>query len=194
MSEPDTQFLTERRHASRLIARFTAPARDADRIGQPRIEEPIRWPSPTEAPTGCEEFDRARQLLTEFRDEEALDYFELASGRATDAAVRASSNTRTKASAGARPRIASPGKKTPHRLRRYGVLAGLAAGASLGGLLVATAPDAVPALPLAALITTLFLAARARRRVPGPVPASVPVPRTAPGAEDRGSSLPAGGT
>jgi len=41
-------------------------------------------------PTGCEEFDRARGLLTEFRDEEALDYFELASGRATDAAVRAS--------------------------------------------------------------------------------------------------------
>jgi hypothetical protein len=40
--------------------------------------------------SGCEEFDRARQLLTEFRDEEALDYFELASGRATDPAVRAS--------------------------------------------------------------------------------------------------------
>jgi hypothetical protein len=45
---------------------------------------------PDRAPTGCEEFDRARELLTEFRDEEALDYFELASGRATDAAVRAS--------------------------------------------------------------------------------------------------------
>jgi hypothetical protein len=42
------------------------------------------------APSGCEEFDRARQLLTEFRDEEALDYFELASGRSTDPAVRAS--------------------------------------------------------------------------------------------------------
>ena len=41
-------------------------------------------------PSGCEEFDRARELLAEFRDEEALDYFELASGRATDAAVRAS--------------------------------------------------------------------------------------------------------
>jgi hypothetical protein len=40
--------------------------------------------------SGCEEFDRARQLLTEFREEEALDYFELASGRATDRAVRAS--------------------------------------------------------------------------------------------------------
>src|SRR5580693_4069177 len=60
--------------------------------------------------------------------------------------------------------LVSPGKKTPHRLRRYGVLAGLAAGASLGGLLVATAPDAVPALPLAALITTLFLAGRAAAR------------------------------
>jgi len=41
-------------------------------------------------PSGCEEFDRARELLAEFRDEEALDYFELASGRATDACVRAS--------------------------------------------------------------------------------------------------------
>jgi hypothetical protein len=40
--------------------------------------------------SGCEEFDRARELLAEFRDEEALDYFELASGRATDANVRAS--------------------------------------------------------------------------------------------------------
>lgn len=40
--------------------------------------------------SGCDEFDRARELLAEFRDEEALDYFELASGRATDAAVRAS--------------------------------------------------------------------------------------------------------
>ena len=40
--------------------------------------------------SGCEEFDRARRLLADFRDEEALDYFELASGRATDPAVRAS--------------------------------------------------------------------------------------------------------
>jgi hypothetical protein len=40
--------------------------------------------------SGCEEFDRARQLLQEFRDDEALDYFELASGRSTDAEVRAS--------------------------------------------------------------------------------------------------------
>jgi uncharacterized membrane protein YoaK (UPF0700 family) len=81
--------------------------------------------------------------------------------------------------------LVSPGKKTPHRLRRYGVLAGLAAGASLGGLLVATAPDAVPALPLAALITTLFLAARA---------AASPDESPEAGTEDRGSSLPAGGT
>ena len=43
-----------------------------------------------DGPSGCEEFDRARRLLTEFRDEEALDYFELASGRSTDPAVRAS--------------------------------------------------------------------------------------------------------
>jgi hypothetical protein len=41
-------------------------------------------------PSGCDEFDQARRLLTEFRDDEALDYFELASGRATDPAVRAS--------------------------------------------------------------------------------------------------------
>ena len=41
-------------------------------------------------PSGCEEFDRARELLVEFRDEEAIDFFELASGRSTDAAVRAS--------------------------------------------------------------------------------------------------------
>lgn len=41
-------------------------------------------------PSGCEEFDHARQLLREFRDDEALDYFELASGRAADPVVRAS--------------------------------------------------------------------------------------------------------
>ena len=41
-------------------------------------------------PSGCEEFDHARRLLTEFRDDEALDYFEVASGCATDPAVRAS--------------------------------------------------------------------------------------------------------
>ncbi len=41
-------------------------------------------------PSGCEEFDQARRLLAEFRDEEALDYFELASGRATDPEIRAS--------------------------------------------------------------------------------------------------------
>ena len=55
--------------------------------------------------------------------------------------------------------LVSPGKDTPHGLRRFGVLIGLAAGAGLCGLLVATAPDVVPALPLAALITTLVLAA-----------------------------------
>jgi hypothetical protein len=35
------------------------------------------------ASSGCEEFDHARRLLSEFRDEEALDSFELASGRST---------------------------------------------------------------------------------------------------------------
>ena len=67
--------------------------------------------------------------------------------------------------------LVSPGKNTPYRLRRSGVLAGLAAGASLCGLLVATAAYAVPALPLAALITTLVLAARLLRlRVRSPRP------------------------
>ncbi len=55
--------------------------------------------------------------------------------------------------------LVSPGQDTPHGPRRFGVLIGLAAGAGLCGLLVATAPDSVPALPLAALITTLALAA-----------------------------------
>jgi uncharacterized membrane protein YoaK (UPF0700 family) len=55
--------------------------------------------------------------------------------------------------------LVSPGKETQYGVRRFGVLIGLAAGAGLCGLLVATAADAVPALPLAALITTLVLAA-----------------------------------
>jgi uncharacterized membrane protein YoaK (UPF0700 family) len=55
--------------------------------------------------------------------------------------------------------LVSPGQDTPHGLRRFGVLIGLAAGASLCGLLVATAAAGVPALPLAALITTIVLAA-----------------------------------
>ena len=54
--------------------------------------------------------------------------------------------------------LASPGKSTPHGVRRFGVLIGLVAGASLSGLLVATAANWVPALPLAALITTIVAA------------------------------------
>jgi uncharacterized membrane protein YoaK (UPF0700 family) len=54
--------------------------------------------------------------------------------------------------------LVSPGPPAPDRWRRLGVLLGLAAGASLTGLLVATAPDGVPALPLAALITAVVLA------------------------------------
>jgi uncharacterized membrane protein YoaK (UPF0700 family) len=54
--------------------------------------------------------------------------------------------------------LVSPGQDTPHGLRRFGVLIGLAVGAGLCGLLVATAADAVPVLPLAALVTTLVLA------------------------------------
>src|SRR5580698_10003128 len=38
--------------------------------------------------------------------------------------------------------LASPGKRTPNAGRRFGVLIGLVAGASLSGLLVATAADA----------------------------------------------------
>jgi uncharacterized membrane protein YoaK (UPF0700 family) len=68
--------------------------------------------------------------------------------------------------------LVSPGQDTPHGLRRFGVLIGLVAGASLCGLFVATAAGVVPVLPLAALVTTLVLAtgpgwrpARVRERV-----------------------------
>ena len=54
--------------------------------------------------------------------------------------------------------LVRPGQDTPHGPRRFGVLIGLAAGAGLCGLLVATAANSVPALPLAAIITTLALA------------------------------------
>jgi uncharacterized membrane protein YoaK (UPF0700 family) len=56
--------------------------------------------------------------------------------------------------------LARPGEQAPHLPRRFGVLFGLAAGASLSGLLIATAPDAMPALPLAAVVTALVLAHR----------------------------------
>jgi uncharacterized membrane protein YoaK (UPF0700 family) len=59
--------------------------------------------------------------------------------------------------------LINPGSGTPDRWRRLGVLLGLVAGASLAGLLVATAPDGVPALPLAALITAVVLAWRPPR-------------------------------
>jgi uncharacterized membrane protein YoaK (UPF0700 family) len=54
--------------------------------------------------------------------------------------------------------LVSPRQDTPHGTRRFGVLIGLAAGASLCGLFVATVARAVPVLPLAALLTTLVLA------------------------------------
>jgi uncharacterized membrane protein YoaK (UPF0700 family) len=56
--------------------------------------------------------------------------------------------------------LARTGQATPHGLRRVGVLIGLVAGASLCGLLVATAASAVPALLLTALVVTLVLALR----------------------------------
>ena len=59
--------------------------------------------------------------------------------------------------------LVSAGPGTQDRRRRLGVLLGLAAGASLTGLLIAKAPDGAPALPLAALITSLVLASRPPR-------------------------------
>jgi uncharacterized membrane protein YoaK (UPF0700 family) len=56
--------------------------------------------------------------------------------------------------------LARPGQATSQRTRRVGVLIGLVAGASLCGLLVATAASAVPALLLGALVATLVLAWR----------------------------------
>jgi len=54
--------------------------------------------------------------------------------------------------------LASPGQDTPHGPRRFGVLIGLLAGAVLSGLLLATAIDGVPFLPLAAVAVALVLA------------------------------------
>ena len=55
--------------------------------------------------------------------------------------------------------LARPGQEMKHGARRIGVLIGLATGALLCGLLVATAPRVVPVLPLAAVITALVLSA-----------------------------------
>jgi uncharacterized membrane protein YoaK (UPF0700 family) len=55
--------------------------------------------------------------------------------------------------------LVRPGQGTKQGARRIGVLIGLATGALLCGLLVATAPRAVPVLPLAAVITALVLSA-----------------------------------
>ena len=54
--------------------------------------------------------------------------------------------------------LARPGQQMQHGVRRFGVMIGLAAGALLCGLLVATAADAVPVLLLASAITTLVAA------------------------------------
>jgi len=53
--------------------------------------------------------------------------------------------------------LARPGQNTKYGGRRIGVLIGLATGALLCGVLVATAPRVVPALPLGAVITCLVL-------------------------------------
>ena len=55
--------------------------------------------------------------------------------------------------------LARPGQNMQHGGRRIGVLIGLATGALLCGVLVATAPRVVPALPLAAVISVLVLSA-----------------------------------
>jgi uncharacterized membrane protein YoaK (UPF0700 family) len=55
--------------------------------------------------------------------------------------------------------LAKPGQGMQHGARRIGVLIGLATGALLCGLLVATAPRVFPVLPLAAVITALVLSA-----------------------------------
>jgi uncharacterized membrane protein YoaK (UPF0700 family) len=60
--------------------------------------------------------------------------------------------------------LVSPGQGTQYGLRRFGVLIGLAMGAGLSGLLVATAAAGVPALPLTALVTAIVLASALRRR------------------------------
>jgi uncharacterized membrane protein YoaK (UPF0700 family) len=62
----------------------------------------------------------------------------------------------------------------PVGLRRPGVLAGLASGAILAGVLVAYVPDLVPALPLGALATVIVLGSRS---APPPVAPKIPVPR-----------------
>ncbi len=54
--------------------------------------------------------------------------------------------------------LVRPGQTTPYSGRRFGVLIGLAAGAGLSGLLVATAPAGVPALPLGASLVAVLLA------------------------------------
>ena len=64
--------------------------------------------------------------------------------------------------------LVRPGQDTPYGIRRIGVLIGLAAGALLSGMFVAIAADGVPALPLAALVTTLVVATGPGWRRPRP--------------------------
>ena len=59
--------------------------------------------------------------------------------------------------------LVSPKQATRYRARRFGVLIGLATGAALSGLLIATAADAAPVLPFAALVTCIFLASAPQR-------------------------------
>jgi uncharacterized membrane protein YoaK (UPF0700 family) len=59
--------------------------------------------------------------------------------------------------------LVSPKQANKYLARRFGVLIGLAMGAALSGLLIATAADAVPALPLVALAACVFLASAPHR-------------------------------
>jgi uncharacterized membrane protein YoaK (UPF0700 family) len=76
--------------------------------------------------------------------------------------------------------LAKPGHETSHGIRRFGVLIGLLTGACLSGMFIATAADGAPALPLAALVVTLVVAARKPDRTlcryPVPVDAVVVQP------------------
>src|SRR5690349_13318468 len=67
------------------------------RVAPPGFSTSLRVADPetmlldlTIEPSGSEDFDRARRLLADAREDEALDWFEVASGTAEQGAVRAS--------------------------------------------------------------------------------------------------------
>src|ERR1019366_6877401 len=68
--------------------------------------------------------------------------------------------------------LVSPGQKTRNKLRRLGVLFGLAAGAGLSGLLIKTAAAGAPALPLTAPARWQQRLTSRPQLPPGPAPQS----------------------